>query len=156
MPDVTPVPRRFTLSRRRFDRRLSVSETEERNLTTAPQTELSDNPLLVEEGLPPFDRIAPPHVVPAVRRVLATAEIRLQGVESHVSPTWSGTIEALDRLGQPFQYAWGPVSHLMGVMNSPELREAHETVLGEMVSFGLRVNQSEPVYNALKALQASP
>ena len=124
-------------------------------MTIAPPSELRDNPLLIEEGLPPFDRIAPEHVVPAVRHVLAGAEEEMKSLEAKIAPTWSGTIEDLDRIGRPFQYAWGPVSHLMGVMNSPELREAHEAVLGEMVSFGLRVNQSEPVYKALLALRAS-
>lgn len=119
-------------------------------------TEFNDNPLLVSDGLPPFDRIRPEHVVPAVRQVLARAEEELQSIENSVRPTWAATIEALDRIGLPFQYAWGPVSHLTGVKNSPELREAHEEVLGEMVSFGLRVSQSEPIYNALKELKASP
>ena len=41
----------------------------------------------------------------------------------------------------------------MGVKNSPELREAHKTVLEEVVAFGLRVNQSKPIYEALKALR---
>ncbi len=122
---------------------------------TASESSISDNPLLVDDGLPPFDRIRPEHVVPAVRQVLARAEEGITKLEAHLAPTWEGTIEALDRIGRPFQYAWGPVSHLMGVLNSSELRAAHEEVLGEMVSFGLRVNQSEPVYSALKQLKDS-
>ncbi|MGE3317088.1 MAG: M3 family metallopeptidase [Planctomycetaceae bacterium] len=121
--------------------------------TAAP--ELKDNPLLVSDGIPPFDKILPEHVVPAVRHVLAEAEKQLAELEKNVKPTWSSTIEACDKLGLPFQYAWGPVSHLMGVKNSPEIREAHEEVLGEMVSFGLRMSQSEPIYNALKELKSS-
>lgn len=121
--------------------------------TAAP--DLKNNPLLVSDGIPPFDKIQPEHVVPAVRHVLAEAEKQLQELEKNVKPTWSSTIEACDRMGLPFQYAWGPVSHLMGVKNSPEIREAHEEVLGEMVSFGLRMSQSEPIYNALKELKSS-
>jgi len=123
--------------------------------TNALPNELRDNPLLVREGYPPFDRIGPEHVVPAVRHVLAEAEARLGALEQNTPPTWEGTIEALDRLGVPFQYAWSPVSHLMGALNSPELRKAHETVLSDMVSFGLRLNQSEPIFQALTQLKES-
>ena len=118
--------------------------------------ELNDNPLLRADGLPPFDRIEPGHVVPAVRHVLAEAARQLDELEKDVKPTWHASVERLDQIGRPFEYTWGPVSHLTGVMNSPELRTAHETVLGEMVSFGLRVKQSEPIYKALKALREGP
>ena len=90
--------------------------------------DLTDNPLLVNEGLPPFDRIEPAHIVPAVRQVLANAAQRLSELEANASPTWAGTIEALDAIDRPFEYAWGPVSHLMGVKNSTELREAYEEI----------------------------
>jgi oligopeptidase A len=118
-----------------------------------PDAQLADNPLLVTDGLPRFDRIEPAHVVPAVRKVLADAAARFDEVERSVQPTWSSAVEALDELFIPFQYAWSPVSHLLGVLNSPELRKAHEEVLPEVVSFSLRVGQSEPVYKALKGLK---
>ena len=94
-----------------------------------PDAQLADNPLLVTDGLPRFDRIEPAHVVPAVRKVLADAAARFDAIERSVQPTWSSAVEALDELFIPFQYAWSPVSHLLGVLNSPELRKAHEEVL---------------------------
>ncbi len=118
-----------------------------------PNDNLQRNPLLASEGLPPFDQIEPEHIVPAVRHVLAGAELKLADLEQNLTPTWPGTIEALDEIERPFEYAWGPVSHLFGVKNSPELREAYEAVLPEMVAFGLRVKQSEPIDRALKSLQ---
>ncbi|HXY36552.1 MAG TPA: M3 family peptidase, partial [Planctomycetaceae bacterium] len=88
-------------------------------------SELTDNPLLVTDGLPRYDRIKPEHVVPAVRKVLADAEARFSEIEKTVQPTWESAVESLDDLNTPFQYAWSPVSHLLGVLNSPELRKAH-------------------------------
>src|SRR6202451_1837697 len=114
---------------------------------------VADNPLLVAEGLPRFDRIQPAHVVPAVRKVLADASVLFDKLEREITPAWSAAVEALDELNIPFQYAWSPVSHLLGVLNSPELRTAHEEVLGEVVSFGLRMGQSKPAYRALKGLK---
>jgi oligopeptidase A len=118
-----------------------------------PDAQLVENPLLVTDGLPRFDRIEPAHVVPAVRKLLADAAAQFEKIEQEIAPTWSSAIESLDELNIPFQYAWSPVSHLLGVMNSPELRKAHEEVLPEVVSFSLRVGQSEPVYRALKGLK---
>ncbi len=114
-----------------------------------------DNPLLAASGLPPFDRIEPKHVVPAVRQRLAEASARFEPIEQTVRPTWASTIEALDEIDRPFDYCWRPVSHLFGVRNSPELREAYETVLPEIVMFGLKVRQSQPIYQALKTLHES-
>jgi oligopeptidase A len=116
-------------------------------------SELADNPLLATEGLPDFARIEPSHVVPAVRHLLATSLERLEALEANIQPTWEGVIEALEGLDRPFEHAWQPVSHLFGVKNSPELREAYETVLGEIVEFGLRASQSEPIYRAIKELR---
>jgi oligopeptidase A len=112
-----------------------------------------ENPLLAASGLPPFDRIEPQHVVPAVRQRLAEAAVRFAEIEKSIRPDWASTIEALDELDRPFDYCWRPVSHLFGVRNSPELREAYETVLPEIVAFGLKVRQSQPIYQALKSLR---
>jgi oligopeptidase A len=118
--------------------------------------ELADNPLLVTDGLPRFDRIKPEHVAPAVRKVLADASAKFDEIEKTVEATWASAVESLDELNTPFQYAWSPVSHFLGVLNSPELRKAHEEVLPEVVSFSLRVGQSEPVYRALKGIKGRP
>ena len=120
---------------------------------TDASVDLRGNPLLTGEGLPPFDQIEPRHVVPAVRHVLAEAEKRLEELEQNVIRTWSGTIEATDAIERPFEFAWGPVTHLFGVKNSPELREAYDEVLGDIVAFGLRLKQSEPIFRALKAIK---
>lgn len=118
--------------------------------------QIDQNPLLAQEGLPRFDEIRPAHVVPAVRQVLSRAAQRLEELESSARPTWEGTIAALDEIGRPFEYAWGPVTHLFGVLNSDELRAAYEEVLPEVVNFSLRVKQSQPIYRALTELRDSP
>ncbi|QDU35918.1 Oligopeptidase A [Maioricimonas rarisocia] len=114
-----------------------------------------DNPLCTEAGLPAFDRIAPEHVVPAVRQLLERAETDLSEIEQRVQPTWAGLIEPLDEIDRRFEQTWGPVGHLFGVKNSAELREAYEAVLDDVVAFGLRSGQSEPIYKALKELRES-
>jgi oligopeptidase A len=79
----------------------------------------------------------------------------LLALEAKVTPTWSGLVEPLERLGERLTWSWGVVSHLMGVKNSPELREAYETVQPQVVQFSNKLNQSQPLYKAFKALHES-
>ena len=119
-------------------------------------TDANDNPLLATEGLPEFAKIEPQHVVPAIQQRLAEALAKLAAIEHSAGPSWESTIAALEELDRPFEHCWEPVGHLFGVKNSPELREAYEAVLPEVVEFGLRARQSQPIYQALKGLQSGP
>jgi len=121
----------------------------------ADAASLINNPLLASTGSPDFAAIRPEHIVPAVRHVLAGAISRLEAIERELTPTWVGTIAKLEECDRPFEYGWKPVGHLFGVLNSDELRTAYETVLPEVVQFGLRASQSEPIYRALKQLRDS-
>ena len=114
---------------------------------------LKDNPFLVTEGLPPFDRMAAEHVVPAMEQVLADSEAAIEKIESSLTPTWLGLLQPLDELSIGHDYSWGCISHLMAVKNSPELREAHEQMQPKLVELGLRISQSKPVYQGLKAIR---
>ncbi|HSG72703.1 MAG TPA: M3 family metallopeptidase, partial [Planctomycetaceae bacterium] len=70
-------------------------------------------------------------------------------------PSWESIFDRLEAIDVLVEQTWEPVSHLLSVKNSDELREAHETVLGEMVEFSLKLSQSEPIYNAMKQLRDS-
>jgi oligopeptidase A len=119
--------------------------------------ELKNNPLLLADGLPRFDRIQVEHIVPAVQQTLAQAEQRLTEIEQSLAkldrPSWDDIFTPLEELDRPFDFAWKPIGHLFGVLNSSELRTAYETVLPEVVRFGLRASQSRPIYEAVKRLK---
>jgi oligopeptidase A len=109
----------------------------------------SDNPLLTTVGLPKFHLIQPEHIEPAIEEILEKAEKRLSEIESNLIPTWSGLIEPLEELGILFEYGWDPIGHLLNVRNSKELREEQQKMLPKVVQFGLRLNQSRPIYDGL-------
>ena len=114
---------------------------------------LKNNPLLVKEGLPRYDEIEPEHIVPGVKHVLTEAEKQIAALEQNMTPSWDGLLAPLEELDVPFSYAWGPVGHLLSVKNSDNLREAHEAVLQDVVAFGLRIQQSRPIYESLVAIR---
>ena len=98
---------------------------------------MGSNPLLYKSGLPPFDQIKPEHVVSAVQDVLASANAKFDQVEASLTPsflpTWDNLLEPLDEIDHDVFRVWSPVGHLMGVMNSDELRKAYETTQPEVV-----------------------
>jgi oligopeptidase A len=116
---------------------------------------VTENPLLIGKGLPPFNAIGPAHVVPAMTQVLAELGKELDSLEARVTPTWCGLVEPLDKLTERLNWSWGVVGHLMGVKNSSELRQAYETVQPQVVQFWNKLSQSKPLYEAFKALRSS-
>lgn len=116
---------------------------------------ISQNPLLKGYGLPAFADISPEQVVPAFKQLLAELDTELTTLEAKIEPSWSGLVDKLEHLTERLNWSWGIVSHLMGVKNSPELREAYETVQPEVVQFVNKLGQSQPIYNAFKTLRQS-
>ena len=115
---------------------------------------VTENPLLIGKGLPPFDAIKAEHVVPAITQILAELDKELSSLEATVKPTWSGLVEPLQRIVERLNWSWGAIGHLTGVKNSPELRTAHETIQPQVVQFWNKFSQSKPLYDAFKALRS--
>ena len=111
------------------------------------------NPLLATGGLPHFDEIGPEHVGPGMGALLDELEAAFERFEAEIQPTWQSAVEPLERLGDRLERAWGVVGHLMGVKNSDALREAHEAVQPRVVTLGIRMGQSRPLYDALRTLR---
>ena len=116
---------------------------------------ITNNPLLIGKGLPPFDKIEPSHIVPAITELLQELETNLPKLEANVTPTWEGLVEPLTAMEEKLGWSWGIVGHLMGVKNSPELREAYEKMQPEIVKFYNKLSQSQPLYQAFKELRHS-
>ena len=116
---------------------------------------ITENPLLIGKGLPPFDKIEPAHVVPAMTELLKELDTDLTNLEANVTPTWGGLVEPLTAMEEKLGWSWGIVGHLMGVKNSPELREAYEKMQPEVVQFYNKLSQSKPLYEAFKELRHS-
>ena len=117
------------------------------------------NPFLAPNAydrLPPFDALDVSHIEPGIRALTERVVAGFAEVEASATPTWKGTIAALEALTEPLFSAWGVVQHLMGVKNSPELRAAHDAVQKDVVQASMRIAQSEPLYRAMLALKEGP
>jgi len=118
-------------------------------------TTSSVNPLLLGQGLPPFDLIRAEQVEESISQLLQELEAKLSYLESNIVPTWEGLVEPLTAIEERFSWSWGIVGHLMGVQNSPELRQAYENIQPEVIKFSSRIGQSKPIYQGFKSLKNS-
>lgn len=115
----------------------------------------TNNPLLKQSGLPAFDQILPEHIQPAVTELLERALKHLEAAEAAPLQDWDALMNPLRDIDLLFEYGWSPVSHLLGVANSDELREAHEAMLPAVVTFSLKLKQSRALYDRFCALRDS-
>jgi oligopeptidase A len=60
--------------------------------------------------------------------VVLLQEKEVDELEEKVEPTWEALVQPLEKIKDRLTVAWGIVSHLKAVKDSPELREAVETV----------------------------
>jgi oligopeptidase A len=116
---------------------------------------MTDNPLLIGKGLPPFAAIEAECIEPAITEILAELEQKLPELEQNFTPTWSGLVEPLTQLEEKLGWSWGVVGHLMSVKNSQELRDAYEKVQPEVIKVINKLSQSKPLYEGFKAIRNS-
>jgi oligopeptidase A len=114
------------------------------------------NPLLAEDARIPFDRIRGEHVEPGVREILRSGQERLEElVADPAPPTFDNTLARLDALARRVSEKLTPVSHLLAVAETPELRAAYNAVLPEISQFWTRLSLHEGLWARLRALEAS-
>jgi len=115
-----------------------------------------NNPLLSFECLPQFDQIEPEHVAPAIDLLLSQADQALGAVTaSTFEPTWTGIASILDVATEKLTRAWGAVSHLNSVADTPSLRAAFNAALPKVTEFYTRLGADERLYAKYKAIPAS-
>ncbi len=131
----------------------------------SPATAAAGLPLLRGEGLPPFAAITAEQVDAALPALLAELNAELSALEQQLLQRldhsdqplgWADVMDPLHHLGERLRWSWGVVSHLNGVCNTAELRQAHQNQQGAVVAFGSRAGQSQPIYRALELLASQP
>ncbi len=113
------------------------------------------NPLLQHSDLPLFDQIKPEHVNEAVDALLTEAAKALDTVTDSAFPSeWHAIAKVLDVNPERLSRAWGAVSHLNSVADTPELRAAYNDALPKVTEFWTRLGADERLYAKYKAVQS--
>jgi len=113
-------------------------------------------PLLDFSGLPRFPDIKPEHVTPAVDELLQANRALVEKLLADSDePTWGGFVAPLESANERLSRAWGQVSHLNAVMNSPELREVYNDNLPKITQYYAELSQNLELFERFRQLKAS-
>lgn len=114
------------------------------------------NPLRQTGGLPLFDQIQPEHVNQAIDELLISASNALaQVTQSDFPSDWHAISKVLGVCSEQLSTAWGAVSHLNSVADTPELRAAYNDALPKVTEFWTRLGADERLYAKYKAVDPS-
>jgi len=117
---------------------------------------IQSNPLLDFSGLPHFTEIRTEHISPAIEALLNENKAALDKVR-HDSrqPTWQTFVQPIVDATERLSRAWGQISHLNAVMNTPELREMYNKNLPLITQFYAELSQDQQLFEKFKQLRAS-
>ncbi|WP_455647986.1 oligopeptidase A [Lonepinella koalarum] len=114
------------------------------------------NPLLENNKFPPFSRIEPQYIQPAVEKLIQDCRDVTEQVLKQPQFTWQNFYQPLAEVNDRLSKAWSPVGHLNAVKNSPELRDAYQACLPLLSKYGTWVGQHQGLYQAYLSLKNSP
>ncbi len=117
--------------------------------------------ILQGNGLPKFKEITSsqikeqiPHLIKDLHADFHSLENELmRKITSNIDLCWDELINPLYKIEEKLRWSWGTISHLNGVSNSPELREAYSSLQPQIVEFSNRIGQSQVLYKALINIQ---
>ena len=114
------------------------------------------NPLLEQYELPPFSKIRPEQVKPAVEQIISESESAIEKLlNDNSSFSWESLQEPMDSLGDRLSQSWSPVGHMNAVVNSDELRDAYNSCLPLLSEYSTRIGQNRKLYQAYLSLSES-
>lgn len=114
------------------------------------------NPLLDFSSLPRYGEVKPEHVTVAIDELLAQGRsVTANAVDPATPVTWAAFVEPMDDANERLSRAWGQVSHLHSVLDSPELREVYNENLPKITQYYAELGQNLPLFHKYKALAAS-
>jgi oligopeptidase A len=115
------------------------------------------NALLADGELPDFPAITPAQVLPAIESTLADYQALVDRlVADPTARDFDRLIAPLERMEERLGRVFAPVSHLHGVKDSPELREAYSAALEKITEHGSALGQNRGLFEAVRSVQAGP
>eukprot|EP00292_Cryptomonas_paramecium_P006188 CAMPEP_0113709802 /NCGR_PEP_ID=MMETSP0038_2-20120614/29785_1 /TAXON_ID=2898 /ORGANISM="Cryptomonas paramecium" /LENGTH=393 /DNA_ID=CAMNT_0000635751 /DNA_START=171 /DNA_END=1349 /DNA_ORIENTATION=- /assembly_acc=CAM_ASM_000170 len=119
------------------------------------------NPLLLLEdaNFPRYDEVGAHHIKSGISALIHQTEQNLLAFEKDLAA--SDTMPAhlflkrLETVPDALSRAWGVCSHLKAVRDSEDFRLAYDEMQPQYVALSLKLSQSVPIFQALKAIRSS-
>ena len=98
---------------------------------------MSANPFLDDAFEIRWSQLTPEQIGPAIESALAKAQAAIDTISRQrlAELTYENTFLALEHATEDLTVAWGKVTHLQSLADSPALREAHNAMLPKVSAF---------------------
>ncbi|MDF0604824.1 M3 family metallopeptidase [Neisseriaceae bacterium TC5R-5] len=113
------------------------------------------NPLLDFSALPRFVDIKTEDIDPAIDSLLAAARETVTRLTAAEAVDWENFVDPLTDATEQLSRAWGVVTHLNAVVNTPELRDAYNRNIPRISEFWTEMGQNLALFARFKALADS-
>ena len=114
------------------------------------------NPLLHPQQLPPFSQIKVEQIEPAIDALIEENRQLVKALtETEQDHDWDSFVQRLEDTGDKLGYAWSIASHLNGVMNSDELRQAYNACLPKLSAYWTEMGQHKGLFKGYERLAKS-
>lgn len=123
-----------------------------------PSAELQKNPLIsFGRGICTYSEVKPSDIEPAIDFLLNQAEMAVtHAVDPRTPASWDDLLEPLEDATEELSRAWGVISHLNSVADTPELRAAYGEMMPKVTAFFSSLGQNLALYQKFKELSQSP
>lgn len=111
--------------------------------------------MLEHFDFPPFAKIEPRHVKPAIEAILQGNRQKIKELQEQQQISWAGFIQPLELLDEKLSRSWSPVRHLNSVKSSEELRQVYNDCLPMLSEYSTEIGQNENLYRAYQQLRGS-
>ena len=116
-----------------------------------------ENPFFAEwntpYGVPPFDRIAPEHFLPALERGMSLHDAEIDAITSdNDAPTFENVILAYDRSGRMLAQTELIFGMLCAAENTPEMQALQERVMPLLAAHADKILLHEKLFERVKAV----
>lgn len=119
---------------------------------------MSANPFLDPSFEIRWSALKPELIGPAIEQALVEAQAGINAIAQRdlQALTYENTFLALEHATEALNQAWGKVTHLQSVADSPALREAHNAMLPKVSAFFASIPLNPALWERLKTFAASP
>ena len=118
----------------------------------------SPNPFLDPGFEIRWSQLTPELIEPAITQAIARAQSAIDGIAARDpgTLTYENSFLALEQATEELNQAWGKITHLQAVADSPALREVHNAMLPKVSAFFARIPLNADLWQRLKAFAATP
>ncbi len=109
---------------------------------------------MANNTLPDFAAFNPANVGAQIDQLITQLQKAVQHAET-AEATWADFYAPLEQSSEQLQRAWGMVSHLNGVADSPPLRAAYQEKLQEITQAWTEIGQNKALFEQYKKLKNS-